>query len=94
MWARGNPEALAHAAAEIGADDVLTFLYTSGTTGNPKGCVLSQRNYVAMVDAVVAVDDLFRADDTALLFLPLAHNFARLVQFTAAAVGYTGGLSK
>jgi long-chain acyl-CoA synthetase len=88
-WAPGNPEALAHAAAQVGADDVLTFLYTSGTTGNPKGCLLSQRNYVTMVDAVLAVDDLFREDDTALLFLPLAHNFARLVQFTAAAVGYT-----
>ena len=67
---------------------MLTFLYTSGTTGNPKGCLLSHRNYVAMTDAVVAMNDLFRDDDTALLFLPLAHNFARLIQFTAAAVGF------
>ena len=67
---------------------MLTFLYTSGTTGNPKGCLLSHRNYVAMTDAVVAVNALFRDDDTALLFLPLAHNFARLIQFTAAAVGF------
>ncbi|HET7450829.1 MAG TPA: long-chain fatty acid--CoA ligase [Gaiellaceae bacterium] len=84
-----HPDALARAAADVGPDDVLTFLYTSGTTGNPKGCILSQRNYVAMVDSVVAVDDLFRPEDSALLFLPLAHNFARLIQFTNASVGYT-----
>ena len=87
-WGPSNPEALARAAAQVGPDDVLTFLYTSGTTGNPKGCLLSHRNYVAMTDAVVAVNALFRDDDTALLFLPLAHNFARLIQFTAAAVGF------
>ena len=87
-WGPSNPEALARAAAQVGPDDVLTFLYTSGTTGNPKGCLLSHRNYVAMTDAVVAMSGLFRDDDTALLFLPLAHNFARLIQFTAAAVGF------
>lgn len=88
-WGSSHPEALAQAAAQVGPDDVLTFLYTSGTTGNPKGCLLSHRNYVAMTEAVVATSDLFRDDDTALLFLPLAHNFARLIQFTSAAVGFT-----
>jgi long-chain acyl-CoA synthetase len=87
-WRPSHPEALANAAAQVGPDDTLTFLYTSGTTGNPKGCLLSHRNYVAMTEAVVAMKALFRDDDTALLFLPLAHNFARLIQFTAAAVGF------
>ena len=87
-WGPSHPEALANAAAQVGPDDTLTFLYTSGTTGNPKGCLLSHRNYVAMTEAVVAMKALFRDDDTALLFLPLAHNFARLIQFTAAAVGF------
>jgi long-chain acyl-CoA synthetase len=87
--AREQPDALARAAADVGPEDVLTFLYTSGTTGNPKGCVLSQRNYVAMVESVVAVEDLFREGETALLFLPLAHNFARLIQFAGTAVGLT-----
>ena len=87
-WGSSHPEAVARAAAQVGPDDVLTFLYTSGTTGNPKGCLLSHRNYVAMTEAVVAVSGLFRDDDTALLFLPLAHNFARLIQFTATAVGF------
>jgi long-chain acyl-CoA synthetase len=88
-YAAEQPDALSQAAAQVGLDDVLTFLYTSGTTGNPKGCVLSQRNYAAMVESVARVENLFRDDDTALLFLPLAHNFARLVQFMGAAVGFT-----
>ena len=84
-----HPDALREAAAQVGLEDVLTFLYTSGTTGNPKGCVLSQRNYAAMVDSVMTVENLFRDDDTVLLFLPLAHNFSRLVQFLGASVGFT-----
>jgi long-chain acyl-CoA synthetase len=87
--AREHGEALARAAADVGPDDVLTFLYTSGTTGNPKGCILSQRNYVSMTESVCAVDDLFREGEKALLFLPLAHNFARLVQFAGTSVGLT-----
>src|SRR3954447_4461574 len=88
-YAREHGAAVARAAADIGPDDLLTFLYTSGTTGNPKGCVLSQRNFVAMTESVTAVDDLFREGEKALLFLPLAHNFARLVQFAGTSVGLT-----
>ena len=88
-YAVEHPDAVRDAAAAVGPEDVLTFLYTSGTTGNPKGCVLTQRNYAAMVDSVVRVDGLFRDDDTVLLFLPLAHNFARLIQFLGGALGFT-----
>jgi len=88
-YAVEHPDAVNQAAAQVGLEDVLTFLYTSGTTGNPKGCLLSQRNYAAMVESVATVDNLFREDDTALLFLPLAHNFARLVEFLQASVGFT-----
>jgi long-chain acyl-CoA synthetase len=88
-YAVEHPDAVRAAADAVGPEDVLTFLYTSGTTGNPKGCVLSQRNYASMVDSVAQVQNLFRDDDTVLLFLPLAHNFARLIQFLGAAFGYT-----
>jgi long-chain acyl-CoA synthetase len=69
--------------------DVLTFLYTSGTTGNPKGCVVSHRNFASVVEAVEQIKGLFGPGDTVLLFLPLAHNFARLVQYAGGAIGLT-----
>jgi long-chain acyl-CoA synthetase len=58
------------------------MLYTSGTTGKPKGCMLTHGNF--MFELGVAVDelaDLFDTDDAStLLFLPLAHVFARIIQ--------------
>jgi long-chain acyl-CoA synthetase len=66
-------------------DDVATVIYTSGTTGRPKGCQLTHGNF--MVELGVAVDELDRLFTTegasTLLFLPLAHVFARIVQIGA-----------
>ncbi|RYB95521.1 long-chain fatty acid--CoA ligase [Nocardioides oleivorans] len=62
--------------------DLATLIYTSGTTGKPKGCMLTHGNF--MFELGVAVDelaDLFETDDAStLLFLPLAHVFARIIQ--------------
>jgi long-chain acyl-CoA synthetase len=69
--------------------DVLTLIYTSGTTGPPKGCVITHRNFVAEVEAIGEVTGLFARGDVVLLFLPLAHNFARLVQYCAVRLGLT-----
>jgi long-chain acyl-CoA synthetase len=68
---------------------LLTIVYTSGTTGRPKGCCILQRHYVAMVDMVAAVPGLFAGRDRVLLFLPLAHTFARLVQYAGVGAGFT-----
>jgi long-chain acyl-CoA synthetase len=84
-----HPDATALAAAAVEPDDLLTIVYTSGTTGPPKGCVLSNACFTAMVDMVVALPNFVRSGDRTVLFLPLAHNFGRLVHFTAARVGYT-----
>jgi long-chain acyl-CoA synthetase len=84
-----DPEAVARARAGIAAGDPLTIVYTSGTTGPPKGCVLGNRNYAAMVEAALAVDGLIEPGDRVLLHLPLAHTFARLVEFLAPAVHLT-----
>ncbi|MFG1902093.1 AMP-dependent synthetase/ligase [Micromonospora carbonacea] len=66
----------------VKADDVATIIYTSGTTGRPKGCVLTHRNmYADIANAVPVLPNLFlRPGASTLLFLPLAHAFARLIQ--------------
>ena len=62
--------------------DLATLIYTSGTTGKPKGCMLTHGNF--MFELGVAVDELHELFDTedasTLLFLPLAHVFARIIQ--------------
>ena len=73
----------------VADSDVLTLIYTSGTTGPPKGCIITHRNFVAEVDKIGEIDGLFERGDTVLLFLPLAHNFARLVQYCAVRLGLT-----
>ncbi|MFO8076974.1 MAG: AMP-dependent synthetase/ligase [Egibacteraceae bacterium] len=69
--------------AAISADDVASIVYTSGTTGTSKGCVLTHRNLLWTVrQSLVAVEAAFRNPDAStVLFLPLAHVFTRLVQF-------------
>ena len=83
-----RPDVVAEARNEVSESDVLTFIYTSGTTGHPKGCVLTHGNWFAMADSVRQVAGFLTPDDVVLLFLPLAHNFARLVQFAGAAIGF------
>ncbi len=56
------------------AQDPSTILYTSGTTGAPKGVVLSHRNLISNVNAVRQVHDV-RPDDVSCAFLPWAHAF-------------------
>jgi long-chain acyl-CoA synthetase len=64
-----------------GPDDVATIVYTSGTTGRPKGCTLTHRNlYADAANAVAVLPELFFGEAATLLFLPLAHAFARLIQ--------------
>jgi long-chain acyl-CoA synthetase len=65
------------------ADDLATIIYTSGTTGRPKGCELTHRNLLSAARNAVqgALHELFEiADPSTLLFLPLAHVFARIIQ--------------
>ena len=68
-----------------GPDDLATLIYTSGTTGRPKGCMLTHGNFMTELGvAVDELDQLFEGDDAStLLFLPLAHVFARIIQIGA-----------
>ena len=62
--------------------DLATLIYTSGTTGRPKGCMLTHGNFMfELTVAVAELPELFEGDDAStLLFLPLAHVFARIIQ--------------
>ena len=87
--AEKGADELAAARAAVTPADPLTLIYTSGTTGDPKGCILTHGNWWALVEAVKQIDGLMVSGDVAVLFLPLAHNFARLVQFMGAGAGLT-----
>jgi long-chain acyl-CoA synthetase len=64
--------------APINIEDVATIIYTSGTTGNPKGVMLTHKNFVSNVNQAHAIDpDFLSADHTFLSFLPLAHSLER-----------------
>ena len=69
-----------------GADDLAILVYTSGTTGPPKGCVISHGNYRAMVDMALS-EGVIGGGKTTFLFLPLAHSFALLIQLATVDVG-------
>jgi long-chain acyl-CoA synthetase len=72
----------------VGPDDVATIVYTSGTTGPPKGCMLTHRNVLSTGDAYVELIDL-KPPATLFMFLPLAHALARVVQMVSIQVGGT-----
>ncbi len=75
---------------QIEPDDVYTIIYTSGTTGFPKGCVLTHRNYRAIIDMVEERGSLKSEDDAVVyLYLPLAHSFALLLQLVVFDLGLT-----
>ncbi|MCY7302596.1 MAG: long-chain fatty acid--CoA ligase [Thermoleophilia bacterium] len=84
-----HPTALDEAVTAIDEDDVFTFIYTSGTTGPPKACMIRHRNYYSMVSVVDLLPGYFHGNDLMLLYLPLAHNFGRLMHLASPYVGYT-----
>jgi long-chain acyl-CoA synthetase len=89
-FAAENPRALDERADSIDEDDLFTFIYTSGTTGPPKACMIRHRNYYAMVQKGDEMEDrLTEPGDVMLLYLPLAHNYGRLLHLSAAHTGFT-----
>ncbi len=88
-FAAANPTALADAESSVSEDDLFTYIYTSGTTGPPKGCMIRHRNYYAMVTVRDQMDDNAGPGDVLLLYLPLAHNFGRLIHLSGPYAGFT-----
>ncbi len=91
----GNEAAWLKNARDIVPTDTATIVYTSGTTGPPKGAVLTHGNFLSEVDALTKAFDM-SGRDVGLLFLPLSHIFARGMQFWQLGDGfihaYAGGM--
>ena len=79
---------LAERVASVCREDIATIVYTSGTTGRPKGVIQTHGNHLAALDATVQVTAV-KPGDVHLLFLPLAHAFARLESFMGVHAGLT-----
>ena len=80
--------------ATITADSLATIIYTSGTTGRPKGCELTHGALLGTGrSASLVLPELFNEDGSTLLFLPLAHVFARLIQVGCVESGARMGHS-
>ena len=84
-----HPDAVATASAALTESDPFTVIYTSGTTGDPKGCVVTHRNYYAMTSVVDELEEVLLPGDELLLYLPLAHTFGRLMHLAGPYVGFT-----
>ena len=87
-WRRDHPDAHAARLAAVGPDDPASFIYTSGTTGNPKGVVLTHGAWAYEATAVAEID-IVRPDDVVLMFLPMAHSFAKVIEAVWFQVGAT-----
>ena len=75
-----SDEAFRQRALEAGPHDVATVLYTSGTTGDPKGVMLTHNNIASNVRAARMVFEVSDADNT-MSFLPLSHILQRMVDY-------------
>lgn len=87
--ARDQPEHYRTCALAVQPEDVATLVYTSGTTGNPKGAILTHRNFYETVMATRQVFALAE-HEVSLIFLPMAHVFQRFIAYIGMEAGGTG----
>ncbi|MBT1002174.1 AMP-dependent synthetase/ligase [Paenarthrobacter sp. DKR-5] len=85
-----SDEAAEQRRATAGLDDLATIIYTSGTTGRPKGCELTHGNFVDLAEnALASLPEVAYEGAQTIMFLPLAHVFARFISVLAVAAGVT-----
>jgi long-chain acyl-CoA synthetase len=86
-----SDEALEARRSQASLSDLATIIYTSGTTGRPKGCELTHGNFVELSDNVLATSlgQIVHQQARTIMFLPLAHVFARFISVLAVAAGTT-----
>ncbi len=75
--------------AAVGSGDLATLVYTSGTTGPPKACMLSHSNWMSTANLYEQVLDFENPPVIVFMFLPLAHSLARIIQMVTIDVGGT-----
>ncbi len=86
-FSRENPGYLKNAVAKISPDDICAIVYTSGTTGEPKGVMLSHGNILSNVHGALKALNITHTDRF-LSFLPLSHVFERMAgQFCPIVAG-------
>ncbi|MEQ4520504.1 long-chain fatty acid--CoA ligase [Pseudarthrobacter sp. B907] len=86
-----SDEELEARRSQASLSDIATIIYTSGTTGRPKGCELTHGNFVELSDNVLATSlgQAVHEHARTIMFLPLAHVFARFISVLAVAAGVT-----
>jgi len=86
-WGRKHPDRLDRAVTEVDPDDLASIVYTSGTTGEPKGVILTHGNFASNATTALSLVDI-GPYDVFLSFLPLSHVFERLAgHFCAYGAG-------
>jgi long-chain acyl-CoA synthetase len=87
-------EAVAERLAGLGPDDLATIIYTSGTTGRPKGCVLTHGNLRSnSKNTIQGIQEMMTPEDSQLLFLPMAHSFAKILSVASMEKGVRVGFA-
>ena len=89
-----SDEQLEQVRSAAGCDDIATIVYTSGTTGRPKGCALTHGHFLNLsVNTKMVEPEIANSRNSSILFLPLAHVLARLIQVLALDAGLVIGHS-
>lgn len=91
-----DPKLFDRLADEVNLEDLATIVYTSGTTGHPKGAMISHKNIMAQIKALASVEPQYAFDtDQSVPFLPLSHVFERIAgHFFGMYVGLTSSYAE